>query len=110
MSDKPRFRFPVMSWGDSRRFAVLQARLRRLGREDCSPEETAACFDELQQMLARLVVSVPREWLVEGAPEHLDWSDPASFDWLIADRIADLQQALIEARSPEVVSGNSEAR
>ena len=106
MSDKPEFRFPVMSWGDSKQFAVLQARLRRLNDPDTGPDETAETFDALSRLLARFVVSVPQSWLMDNAPKKLDWSDPASFDWLRTDRMADLQAAMQEARTPEESSGN----
>lgn len=110
MSDKPEFKFPVSSWGDSKRFAVLQARLRQLGRGDLTAEETEAVFNDLDRMLARFVTYVPRAWLVEGAPENLDWSDPASFEYMLTARMVDLQAALAEARSPQETAGNSETR
>lgn len=105
-TDKPTFNFPQVSWGESKRFAIFQARLRKLGREDCSAEETGAIFDELGQMMARYVTSVPREWLMPDAPADLDWSDPASFDWIVSERMSDLQRAMNKAKTPQEVSGN----
>jgi hypothetical protein len=56
--------------------------------------------------LARVLVSVPRAWLVEEAPETLDWTDPTSLDWLKGPRMKALQAAMSNAVQPEQVSGN----
>lgn len=104
--DVPRFRFPVMSWGESKRLTILQTRLRKLRDDATTTEEMEAVFGELNALLARFVAYVPQSWLVEGAPEGLDWADPASFDWMRSDKVGELQRAMVEARTPEAVSGN----
>lgn len=106
MGRGPEFRFPVMSWGESKRLSILQTRLRKLRDENTTAEEMEAVFGELNALLARFVSFVPYDWLVEGAPENLDWGDPASFDWMRSDRVGELQVAMVEARTPESVTGN----
>lgn len=38
--------------------------------------------DEQAALVAQVLTNVPREWLIEGAPEALDWSNIDSFDWI----------------------------
>lgn len=108
--DKPQFQVPAMSWRESKGISVLQAKIRKLNRDDVEPEYVEAVLGELDALLARFVVSVPRDWLMPGAPDDLDWSDPVSFDWVRSDKMSDLQTGMIEAATPQAVSGNSEAR
>lgn len=49
-------------------------------------------------LVAQVLVSVPDDWLAEGAPEGLDWRDPTSLDHLQEDKYADLLTALGSAR------------
>lgn len=51
-----------------------------------------------EEMLAEVLVDVPREWLVENAPAKLNWSDRASLNWLVDDHYNDLLMALAAAR------------
>jgi hypothetical protein len=65
--------------------------------------EAAAGFDDIiterDALLVQALTDVPREWLVTGAPDVIDWHDPASLDYLRADKIDPLVSALTEARS-----------
>ncbi len=76
-----------ISHRDSKRGAVLQARLRAANDD---PDEIEACLDEMDAFFAKFLVSVPRSWLVPDAPQALDWSDPDSLNWLQGDRWNDL--------------------
>lgn len=49
-------------------------------------------------LLAQVLVSVPREWLSNDAPEELDWHDPESLGYVLEVRYAELVQALTLAR------------
>lgn len=51
------------------------------------------------KLLAEVLVEVPREWLAESAPEKLDWSDPASLDWVLFDKYEQLMVAMMEGRT-----------
>ena len=48
--------------------------------------------------VAKILKSVPREWLSEDAPKKLDWSKAASQDWLMPE-----YQALISADIQRVI-------
>lgn len=104
--EQPRFDFSNLTWGESKRLTLLGQR----AREGATAADMETLFAEMQAMLAKVVLSVPRSWLVKDAPEQLDWTDPASFDWLRADRMQQLQEMLADARRPEALTGNSPAR
>lgn len=57
-----------------------------------------AIAEEQEALIAQVLVDVPREWLSPDAPDDLDWSDPASQDWLLENRYTSLVQALTAAR------------
>lgn len=42
------------------------------------------------KLIAQVLVSVPREWLLVNAPEDLDWSKEASLDYIQSDRYEEL--------------------
>lgn len=52
-----------------------------------------------ERLLADVLVSVPREWLVPDAPQNLDWSNPESLNWLQEIYYSDLLTALTNERS-----------
>lgn len=39
-------------------------------------------LDEVERLLAMVLVDVPREYLHKTAPDEIDWSDPDSLGWL----------------------------
>ena len=84
----------------------------KLWETDEAFEDGLDQFDDLQDVLtealAKWVVSVPALWLVAGAPDTLDWSNPVSFDWIRADKFQELSEAAVAARAPERVSGRSD--
>lgn len=119
MSDKPVFDFTRFSWRDAKTVTRLQARAARVSALladsatlinesafNAVTDEQDAIFTELQAYIARCLVSVPRVMLVPDAPAELDWSDPASLDWLRGRAFAELQAMMQEASSPESVTGN----
>lgn len=66
-------------------------------------EDTYATLDRIMEerdkLIAQVLVDVPRGWLVDDAPDDLDWSDPENLDWLRQDRYADVLKAVNEGRS-----------
>jgi hypothetical protein len=58
----------------------------------------------LEQQLSFVLVDVPRAWLIEGAPADLDWSDPASQEWVREDKMETLRECMNDARQPESVT------
>jgi hypothetical protein len=56
--------------------------------------------------MKRVLVSVPREWLLPDAPEALDWSKDKAYKYLESERFGELLRAF----NPQTVSKNSERR
>lgn len=76
-----------LSWGSAKKFTAFQWRIRTL---DGDPDALLALWMEIQAEMAKVVVSVPRSWVVEDAPEQLDWSKAESFEWVDSDRMTAL--------------------
>lgn len=96
-------RLRKISWGVARRFSLLQSRMaaaqqalqRAADGEDGDALERARervdqAMSDIQAVVASLIIDIPRSWLVEGAPDPLDVTQPASLDWLEASRFNDL--------------------
>ena len=65
--------------------------------------EALGRLDEIEArreaLLSEVLVSVPRDWLVEDAPEGLDWRKAESLDWLLDVQFQPLIEAMAEARN-----------
>lgn len=103
---KPEFDFTEISWKDSKEFSRMQMRLRRASADN-NLEGLDIAFAGMESLLARVVTHIPREWLIKSAPPTLDWSDPASFDFVRGNRMTDLIIAIGKAQSPEETEKNS---
>jgi len=85
-----------------------QLALQRLPAADATDDEVNALLDKQEQALADLeqlsdvqarllcqvLVDVPPAWLVEGAPNEIDWSAVESLDWIQADRYTQIFEIL----------------
>ncbi len=60
-----------------------------------SPERQRAKINEQMGIMAKYVVSVPRAWLLTGAPEAIDWSKAESYQWIKTAKFRELYQALM---------------
>lgn len=49
------------------------------------------------ELICQVLQSVPASWLLEGASEDLDWSDPESLEYIRADRYAELLDMVVMA-------------
>jgi hypothetical protein len=105
MADAPEFDFSQVSWGMARQSMVAQTLMQKAIQTN-DPETLERALDLIQQYLAKVVVSVPRAWLVGSAPEELDWRDPASFNHLLQRRMGDLLRAMNEAQSAGELAKN----
>ncbi|MCZ2097239.1 MAG: hypothetical protein LC121_13465 [Anaerolineae bacterium] len=95
----------------------MQLRLRRVMAQladssgldddafDAKMDELDRLVEDAERAIALILVSVPRAWLVDNAPESLDWSDVASLAWVRSDKMDVLREAAVEARAPENVTG-----
>lgn len=117
--EKPIFDFSTYSVKEQKLQQRHQMRLLRLAekidrfdewKSEDDWEEACDRFEDMQNeailRTARRVVSIPRSWLVPGAPDELDWKQLESWDWLQAVRQKDIVAAAVEATNPESVSGN----
>lgn len=116
--DKPVFDYSTYSRGDQKRLTTMQLRIQRLSEQvsnagQMDDDEFEAKLSELNDLLADMenlvaqrIVSLPRNWLVPDAPEVINWQEPGALDWIRADRLMELQNAAVEARTPEAVTGN----
>ena len=105
---KPEFDFSEISWKDSKEFSRMQMRLRQASADN-NLDGLDMAFAGMENLLARVVTHIPREWLVKSAPEMLDWSQPTAFDYVRGNRMSDLIIAIGKAQSPEVTEKNSPA-
>jgi len=114
---RPIFDFSRMSHRDSKALGRSQLRLQRLAAQladaasmpddefEKKMGELDAMIEEAEGYISRVLVDVPREWLLPDAPDDLDWSDVRSLDWLRSDKMDALRDATIAARAPENVTG-----
>ena len=64
--------------------------------------ENQALEAERDSLIAQVLVSVPREWLIEGAPEDIDWKNPDNlYDFVLESRYNDLFFGVVRARLDE---------
>jgi hypothetical protein len=54
--------------------------------------------DVQAELISRILKSVPKSWLVTDAPNEIDWSDPANFDYIQSHRYGDLLRIVSEGR------------
>jgi hypothetical protein len=61
--------------------------------------------DEQAALIAQVLVDVPREWLLANSPEIIDWSDPASFDFIQEEKYGEIL-ALIQSGEARTLAKN----
>jgi hypothetical protein len=120
VAGKPVFDFRRVTRKWSKAWRRVSAELVQIGvllenpaRADLTPEEVRTLtmakaealgrLDEIEAeretLLCEVLVSVPREWLAEDAPEALDWRQAESLDWLLDTKFQPLIEAMAEARN-----------
>ena len=94
--DQPVIDFSELSWGDTKRIPALGDRFNQEQAKGTAADANVlnALLLELIGMIAPLVVSVPRAWLVRRAPDDLDFGQPDALNWLRKDRVMDLINAV----------------
>jgi len=117
--DEPRFNFSRVSRRWAKRFSRVQIEMAQRALiigADARPDLTQAeqqtlnqgrieaadrifqLEDERDALLCEVLEYVPGEWLVEGAPDNLDWHDVESLDWVQAGKFDELLQMVGSAR------------
>lgn len=109
--DHPKFNFGKVTrqwWRDFERLDLKMMKLsRQIGamyRQDFSDAEMDAALaaklaleDEQDGLIAQVLVALPAAWLVDEAPDKIDWSDAASMMYVRLDYRTALNAALLEA-------------
>lgn len=50
--------------------------------------------NEQAALIAQVLVSVPREWLLTNAPDEIDWSKSENFDYIQSPKYAEILEML----------------
>lgn len=98
MPEKPVFDFSELSYGDMKQVTRWPYEMRAAEAEN-DIAKVEAVIAKKDALYASTIVSVPREWLIKSAPETIEWSDPASLNYLRADKVDALEAAMVEART-----------
>lgn len=85
----PEFDWGNFSYKDSKRVRALTYEYEHRP-EDASFEDELAFDEAFEKELAKLIVSVPRSWLVNDAPEEIDWSDVRSLEYIRGNKFGKL--------------------
>lgn len=70
------------------------------------PDEMDKVADQVRQYMARVVRYVPRSWLVERAPESLDFGNAETYRWLRQDKTPRLRQMIRLAQTADEAAKN----
>lgn len=96
-------------------------RMNRLPPRSTDPAVVNAFFDsqdevwdileaesEVQaELVSQVLVSVPESWVIAGAPDEIDWSDPANLEeYLTQEAFSSIMQMLVGGKAAEADSKN----
>jgi hypothetical protein len=65
-----------------------------LDRQEKALVDLEAMSDEQARLLSLVLVDVPREWLLENAPEEIDWGVIDNLDYIQSDRYGEILERL----------------
>lgn len=66
---------------------TMQAHYDRI---DAAVDALEALADEQAALIVQVLADVPAEWLLESAPEQIDWSQVASLDYIQSDKYMEI--------------------
>lgn len=61
-----------------------------LDRQEQAISDLEKMADKQAELLTQVLVDVPREWLLPGAPEEPDWRQISSLDYIQSERYAEI--------------------
>lgn len=96
-TEAPVFNLKRLSWKDEKNGTIASQKISQ-GAANNDMTMTMEGFEMAERYLAKCLVSIPKSWLVDDAPDDIDWSDTESFGWLIGDKFSELMQALQSAK------------
>lgn len=99
------FDFRNVSYEQGRQSFALQSRARAIERQinksddidevDRLLEQHNQCMSSLDAITFASVKTVPRDWLIEAAPEgDIDWTNPGNWRYLRVDKKLQLELAM----------------
>lgn len=113
----PQFNFDDVSmrWGAAWQKTLTRATELQLGLQELAADEEPdalaaarkqvdlmheleAVAAEQRNLLAQVLVDVPRDWLSSDAPDGLNWADSAAYDYILERRFGELITHLTAAR------------
>jgi hypothetical protein len=103
IGELPTFDFSLLSWGESRQIDRVKKRLEATSKDDL--DEMDAAILAFQDHVCKVLIDVPRSWLVRTAPDVIDWAKGASLDWLQKNKFQALVNAWNEAQAFDAASG-----
>lgn len=80
-----------MSWGDSKKYDILAVKLQKatLAADEAEQEKYYA---EMEALIGKCIISLPRSWLVRRAPDGLDFTKPGSLEYVKSKRVVEIIQ------------------
>lgn len=81
--EMPVFNLRKLSWIDEKMASIGSHKISK-GSQTGDIDLTVEGFGMMESHIAKCLISVPSDWLVDGAPppDSIDWSDKESFKWL----------------------------
>jgi hypothetical protein len=58
--------------------------------QDAALDKISELSDEQLDLIVQVLKDVPREWLIAGAPDDLDWGNKEHYDWIQDERYTEL--------------------
>ncbi len=88
-TEQPIIDFDELSWGDTKALVAAAVQFQTLGETEIDATKAADIFTALESLIAPLIISIPRTWLVKRAPEQIDYCN-GGLNWLKRGRFMEL--------------------
>ncbi len=91
-TEQPVIDLAELSWGDTKAMVAAAARLSMIGDgtiSEIDAQEIAHTLEALEALIAPIIISIPRSWLVKRAPEQVDYVN-GGLNWLRRGKFMEL--------------------
>lgn len=58
--------------------------------QEAALDKISVFSEEQLDLIVQVLIEVPREWLIDGAPDVLDWSNKEHYDWIQDERYTEI--------------------
>jgi hypothetical protein len=93
----PQFDFSELSWGDEKAFSRINLLILK-SQEINDADMLSEAHQTLDGYMAKIITYIPRDWLINSAPESIDWKDPASLNYIRSKKVGDLRAEMVKAK------------